>query len=337
MLFTGVNVYTMVDNSTTPLNAVNVRVENGNITCISASCPITNCEVYALSDPAHIIPGLIEAGSNIGQFEIGSEAATQDGTTDGSGADGSFTLVHAMDGIHTHSRHVSSARKGGVLTAINPPSLGSQLVAGISGAYHTSASTNNNQTSLFIDDVLIQHRVSLHLQFGNNAKYNGITDSISGQFATLRSLFSRARTALSQGGAGLQWSDGLSAFVQALNGSLPVSVTVHGADEIGVLLRLQREFGFRMIIHGGAEAHLVAAKLAAATPPVAVVFSSRVPPSTFETSRVRDDSLTILNNAGVQWAIQAASEDNARNLRWGRWLDASLQPISHYWSDHRGV
>ena len=136
-----------------------------------------------MSDPATVIPGLIEAGSGIGQFDIGSEGATQDGTMDGSGVDGVFALVHAMDGIHTHSRHVAAARKAGVLTAINPPSLGSQLIVGISGAFHTTSATNNNRTSLFIDDVLVQHRVSLHLQFGNGAKYNGVTDSISGQFA----------------------------------------------------------------------------------------------------------------------------------------------------------
>ena len=135
----------------------------------------------------------------------------------------------------------------------------------------------------------------------------------------MRVYFSDARTLMQQGIA-LQYGQPLAVFVEALNGTLPVSVTVHGADEIAVLLRLQREFGFRLIIHGGAEAHLVAPKLAAATPPVAVVLTSRVPPSTFETFRVRDDALTILQQAGVQWAIQAASEDNARNLRWeGGW------------------
>ena len=321
-IITGVNVYTMVDNATEPLRGASVLVQNGNVTCVATgnTCfPPTGCRVYAMSEPATIIPGLIEAGSGIGQFEIGSETATQDGTTDGSGVNDPFSLVHAMDGIHTHSRHVASARKAGVLTAINPPSLGSQIVVGISGAFHTTSATNNNRTALFIDDVLVQHRVSLHLQFGNNAKYNGITDSISGQFAILRAYFSEAQLLLQQA-APLQWTAPLVPFVLALNGSLPVSVTVHGADEIAILLRLQREFGFRLIIHGGAEAHLVASKLAAASPPVAVVFTSRVPPSTFETSRARDDALTILQAAGVQWAIQAASADNARNLRWeGGW------------------
>ena len=318
-IVTGVNVYAMTDNITTSQNGVNVRVENGNITCIGQCSIPSGCMVYAMSDPATLIPGLIEAGSGIGQFDIGSETATQDGTVDGAGIEGGSPLTHAMDGIHTHSRHVGSARKAGVLTAINPPSLGSQLIVGLSGAFHTTSATNNNRTALFIDDVLIQHRVSLHLQYGNNAKYNGITDSISGQFAVLRAYFEEARILLQQQDR-LQWSEPLAYFVQALNGSLPVSVTVHGADEIAVLLRLQREYGFRLIIHGGAEAHLVASKLAAANPPVAVVFTSRVPPSTYETSRVRDDALTILQAAGVQWAIQAASEDNARNLRWeGGW------------------
>ena len=316
---TGVTIYHMTGNDTEPLRNAQVLVEDGTITCVAAQCnniPST-CAVYRLSEPSTIIPGLIEAGSNIGQFEIGSEAATQDGTVDGSGVDG--VIVHGMDGIHTHSRHVSSTRKAGVLTAINPPSGGSLLVVGLTGAFHTTSATNSNRTALFVDDVLVQYRVSLHLQFGNAAKYTGMTDSISGQYAVLRQLFTDAAYALEQG-APLIWTSTLGAFMQAVNGTLPVSVTVHGADEISVLLRLQREFGFRLIIHGGAEAHLLAPKLAAATPPVSVVMTSRVPPSTFETSRVRDDALSVLQAAGVQWAIQAASEDNARNLRWeGGW------------------
>ena len=319
-IITGANVYTMVNDSTEPMQGADVLVVDGRIMCVGPCTKPVGCVEWPVSAPATIIPGLIEAGSGIGQYEIGAEPATQDGTTDGSGEDGKFSLVHAMDGIHTHSRHVGAARRAGVLTAINPPSLGSQLVVGISGAFHTTSATDYNQTALFIDDVLIQHRVSLHLQFGNSAKSNGITDSISGQFATLRSLFSAARSSMQQGTM-LNWQDPLNAFVQSLNGTLPVSVTVHGADEIAVLLRLQREFGFRLIIHGGAEAHLVAKKLADAQPPVAVVFTSRLPPSTFETSRTQNYALTVLQEAGVQWAIQAASEDNARNLRWeGGWM-----------------
>ena len=312
----GVQLWAMVDNRTDPvLNAAIVTV-NGNITCAGADCPTPpglGCREWTLSSPASAVPGFIEAGSHIGQFEIDSEGSTRDGTSDGSGVDGSYGVISAMDGIHQQSRHVSSARKGGVLTAISPPTVGRQLVVGVSTAFHTLTETGFGAQPAFIDHTLVQHRVALHMQFGNGAKAGGLTNSISGQTVALGRLLARAS---------LRRNDTLTPLdaewplVQALMGRLPISVDVHGADEILALLRIQRAFPFHLIIQGGAEAYLVAREIAASSHPVAVVLTSRVPPSSFETYRQSDYGLSTLRQAGVRWAIQSASEDNARNLRW---------------------
>ena len=102
---------------------------------------------------------MVDAGSHIGQMEIGAEGSTSDGSIEGSGSDGSRygmdqhtnslkTLligmgcshcsanVKALDGVRLQTRHVRSAWSAGITTSVVHP-LGSQLLAGFSGAFHT--------------------------------------------------------------------------------------------------------------------------------------------------------------------------------------------------------
>lgn len=60
------------------------------------------------------------------------------------------------------------------------------------------------------------------------------------------------------------------ALAQLLDDELPAVVAASRVDEIATALRLADEFGFRMVIVGGADAHFVADKLAARDVPVLV-------------------------------------------------------------------
>ncbi len=60
---------------------------------------------------------------------------------------------------------------------------------------------------------------------------------------------------------------------------IPVVAHVNQADQIASVVRLKKDLGFRLIIMGGAEAHLVSSLLASADVPVIWI---RTPPSTFE-------------------------------------------------------
>jgi len=60
------------------------------------------------------------------------------------------------------------------------------------------------------------------------------------------------------------------ALAQLLDDELPAVVEASRVDEIATALRLADEFGFRMVIVGGADAHFVADKLAARDVPVLV-------------------------------------------------------------------
>ena len=60
------------------------------------------------------------------------------------------------------------------------------------------------------------------------------------------------------------------ALAQLLDDELPAVVAASRVDEIATALRLADEFGFRLVIVGGADAHFVADKLAARDVPVLV-------------------------------------------------------------------
>ena len=92
------------------------------------------------------------------------------------------------------------------------------------------------------------------------------------------------------------------ALVRALDGELSLLVTANTATEIAAALRLQREFGFDLVLDGAAEAYLLLDEIRAAGVPVVVH-----PPM----SRVRNGSFETaarLDEAGIPFAIQTGFE-----------------------------
>ncbi|MBM4346033.1 MAG: amidohydrolase family protein [Deltaproteobacteria bacterium] len=105
------------------------------------------------------------------------------------------------------------------------------------------------------------------------------------------------------------------ALAAHLKSGRPVVAHVQRADDIAALLRVQREFGLRLVVAGGAEAHVVATDLAAAQVPV-ILGPVRARPYDPANRRARDDAAAILAKAGVKLAIATADTHNARHLRW---------------------
>ena len=99
------------------------------------------------------------------------------------------------------------------------------------------------------------------------------------------------------------------ALVRALDGELSLLVTANTATEIAAALRLQREFGFDLVLDGAAEAYLLLDEIRAAGVPVVLH-----PPM----SRVRNGSFETaarLADAGIPFAIQTGFEDYVPKTR----------------------
>jgi imidazolonepropionase-like amidohydrolase len=107
----------------------------------------------------------------------------------------------------------------------------------------------------------------------------------------------------------------LEAMQAVLRGDVPLVVRAHRASDIRAALRLADELGIRVVIEGGTEAWVLAQELATAGVPVILDPSSNLPGS-FDRTRVRDDAVRILADAGVVVAISSLGDAaNVRNLR----------------------
>ena len=99
------------------------------------------------------------------------------------------------------------------------------------------------------------------------------------------------------------------ALARALDGELALLLTANTAPEIAAALRLQREFGFDLVLDGVAEAYLLLDEIRAAGAPVVLhAPMSRVRNGSFETA-------ARLAEAGIPFAIQTGFEDYVPKTR----------------------
>jgi imidazolonepropionase-like amidohydrolase len=99
---------------------------------------------------------------------------------------------------------------------------------------------------------------------------------------------------------------GLEVLVQAMRGEVPVLVTAQGASEILAALRLQKEFGLRLVLDGAADAHLVTEEIRQANIPV-ILHPTMVRPGG-TTRNATMEAASILRRAGIPVALQSGFE-----------------------------
>ncbi|CAG8566817.1 1210_t:CDS:10 [Acaulospora colombiana] len=287
---------------------ISIMVKDGLIKCIGTNCTstdqISSYEVIDLNN-GYVIPGITAVGSNLGLSEIGEESVTQDGIVTSNDYN---NVIHAVDGLKLGGKHLEVAYKAGVLTAVTSPLSRRGVVAGISVAFKTGAQTGGR--------VILKEAVALHTQIGAPFKDEKVP-TISGQISLLRKILMAKLTSNS--------SDDV--FGLAVRGRVPLIVHTHSKDEIASLIRLKdrissRGGNVRLVILGGAEAHLLARELAHRNIPV-VLLPPRPTPEQWTAQNVLtgapiDDKMgiDILHAHGVTIGIGVSEPGLSRNLVW---------------------
>ncbi len=98
----------------------------------------------------------------------------------------------------------------------------------------------------------------------------------------------------------------LEALAKVLAGELPALITAQAAPEILTAIRLQKEFGFRLVLDGAAEAYLVLDEIRAARSPV--VLHPTMARLGGSTRNAALDTAAKLADAGIPFAIQSGYE-----------------------------
>jgi imidazolonepropionase-like amidohydrolase len=202
-----------------------------------------------------VLPGFIDAHTHIGTLEEGVGWAGDD--HDESTAPVTAQL-RALDAINPLDIAFADAVAGGVLAVgVNPGSC--NPIGGQTAALRTAGRT--------VDEMVLKAPAGMKSALGENPKKSygdrGLMPSTRmGVAAVIRQAMTQAAVDLARSRSGGDPDEpvdlGRRALMQVLTGDLPWRQHVHRADDIATAIRLADEFGYRLVIDHGTEAHLLA-------------------------------------------------------------------------------
>ncbi|KAL5631170.1 hypothetical protein ACGC1H_006866 [Rhizoctonia solani] len=293
-----------------------VVVSGGRITCAGpdSRClnSLTNARVVDLAHGS-LYPGLVSFGAPLGLEEISAESSTNDGPVpDPLSAQGvpkiagdDDLVVKAVDGLSFAGRDTLLAHRAGVTTAVSAP-VSRDLFSGASVAFRTGAAHKLE------DGAIVNSAPALHVNVRHGSRV-----SVSTQIATLRRLLLKNVAEKNRHGL----------VAKALDGQVPLVITVHKADDMATLLELKTEIEdltsvpLRVTFAGATEAHLIAKEIAAADVGV-IAIPTRSFPSTWDQARIlpgpplsRDSLIVRLLKSNVTVGVGVVESWEARNTR----------------------
>jgi imidazolonepropionase-like amidohydrolase len=288
--------------SSAPLENGVVLVEDGRIRAVGESLAVPDGWDVVDATGKVVVPGFVEAHGHVGIHEEANGKAGDD-TNEMTDPDTSF--VRAIDAVNIEDVGFVDALSGGVTTVVVKPGSGNPI-----GGQTVAIKSWGGRT---IDEQLVSGSVSVKSALGENPKRvygeKGKTPSTRlGVAAVIRQAFidaqdyAEARAAAARDGKPFSRDLAKDTLVRVLDGELVWDQHVHRHDDIATALRLQDEFGYRLVINHGTEAHKIADVLAARDVPVIFgpMLTSR---SKVELKDRAIGNLAILARAGVRVAI----------------------------------
>jgi imidazolonepropionase-like amidohydrolase len=271
-------------------------VQNGKITAVGDARTVRlSADVEKIDASGKVLmPGLVDSHSHIGE---------------GSGADGSAPIqpdVRLLDGINARASSFQRAQAGGITTVNVMPGSGH-----LDSGQTLYLKLRDGATK--IDDLLIYDKDGKYM---GGIKFANGTNSIrpgGGNFpgtraksaALVREQFIKAqdyREKVRKAGGDASKMPArdlaMEALVEVLDRKRVIHFHTHRHDDIMTVLRLQKEFGFRVVLHHVSEGWKVADEIAKAKVPTSIILIDS-PGGKLETMDIRFETPAILDKAGV--------------------------------------
>ena len=292
-----------------------VVMRDGKIVAVGANVAIPGDAQRIDATGKVVTPGLVNAATQLGLVEIGAVASTREGSA--RGKDGIAAAFMPWEGLNPTSVLLGPARDGGVTSAVIYPQGG--LISGQAAVIHLVPGTAS--------EMVLRAPVAMIASLGAIGGAN--TTSRAETIMRLREVLSDARVyrtrradfERAQTRAFATTRLDLEALLPVLDGRIPMLINADKASDIEAAMKLAREFGFKLIIGGGAEGWQMADKLAAAKVPVLTGAMNNIPGS-FATLGQRQENAGLLARAGVAVSVvgNAGGGDeeafNVRNVRY---------------------
>jgi imidazolonepropionase-like amidohydrolase len=281
-----------------------VLIQDGVIQAVGPASDVAVPDGVTVVDAAGrwVLPGFIEAHGHVGIHEEANGPAgddTNEMTTPNTAA------VRAIDAINIDDEGFRDALSGGITSVVVKPGSGNPI-----GGPTVAIKTGGGRT---IDEQVIHEAVSVKSALGENPKrvYGaknvtpstrlGVAMVIREAFVAAQNYRAKRDDALLEGKP-FDRDLALETLVRVLDGELAWDQHTHRHDDIATALRLADEFGYRLVVNHGTEAHKIADVLAERDIPVIFgpMFTSR---SKVELRDRAIANLATLAQAGVRVAI----------------------------------
>ena len=259
----------------TPADGGTVLIRDGKIEAVGLDVVVPPGYSVVDASGKWVLPGFIDAHAHLGVHE---EAEGWAGNDTNEMTSPVTAQVRAMDAINPADLGFRDAITGGVLNVnVNPGSgnpIGGQTVA-------------LKCWGRTVDEMLLREPAGIKSALGENPKrvYGDRNETPStrlGTAAVIRGAFVdalnyEAKRAAASDGEPVGRDLKLEALLRVLHREIPWRQHCHRADDIATAMRIAREFGYRLVIDHGTEAHLIADQIAEAGIPVVIgpLFTSR--------------------------------------------------------------
>jgi len=297
-----------------PIENGTVVITNGKITAVGTNVPVPAGAQRIDATGKTVTPGFVNSSTQLGVQEIGFGGPPVDASA--RGKDNIAAAFTVWEGLNPNSVLLAPARKEGITSFVIIPT--GSLIAGQAALVDVVPGTTT--------DMIIRAPVAMVAEIGDAqqaglgsrgeliVKLREVLDDAR-YFQAHREAFDRAQT---RPFAASRLD--LQALIPVIEGRLPLLITVDRESDIDAAMRLAREYNVKLMIGGGAEAWMMADKLAAARIPVLTGAMNNIPAG-FAALGQRQENAGLLSKAGVPVALigNAGGGDeeafNVRNLK----------------------
>ncbi|MBO6523026.1 MAG: amidohydrolase family protein [Balneolaceae bacterium] len=274
-----------------------VLIKDGKIDRVGAEGSVRIPSDYRVLEAAVVTPGLIDAHTVVGLAGHLNQPHDQDQLETSSAIQ---PELRAIDAYNAREELVGYLRSMGVTTIHTGHGPGA-LISGQTMIVKTSGET--------VNEAVLNPSKMLAFTLGNmmdsDIKKPGTR---SKGIAMLRENLIKAQQYLDKRNSNNPATKDLAmeALADLLDGKLTAMVTVHRAHDIMTAIRLQKEFGFPMVIDGAAEAYLVLDEIKESGHPVFVH-----PPMMRASGQAKNATMNMaatLYEADISFAFQSGFE-----------------------------
>jgi len=277
-----------------PISNGVVLIRDGIIEEVGTESSVQIPSGYEIMESPVVTPGFIDAHSVVGLAGIYNVDDDQD-QLELSGA--IQPELRAIDGYNAREELVGVLRDRGITTVHTGHGPGA-VISGQTMIVKTIGTT--------VDQALVDSTTALAMTIGSVIRNNFDSPGTrSKAIAMLRQELIRAQEYAAQSDNGSRDLK-LEALTQMLDGEIYAMITAHTSRDILTALRLQREFGFNLLLDGAAEAYLVMDEIKEADVPV-IIHPTMIrlggdgENASFETAgKLADAGITVLFQSGFE-------------------------------------